>query len=96
MQLELDCQLVPDKQPDKLHFFIEAGGKRLDLVIPWLEISYVVPAGSIRPRDPAAPKLRLADSETRFRHDRAANVVNYSSDDSRWGLRQKSVLEQNE
>ena len=96
MQLEIDCQLVPDKQPDILHLRIEARGKRFDLVITWLEISYVVPAGSIRPHDPAAPKLRLADSETRFRHDRAANVVNYSSNDSRWGLGQKSVLEQNE
>jgi hypothetical protein len=94
MQLKIDRQLIPDKQPDKLHFCIEAGGKRFDLIITWLEISYVVPTGSIRPHDPTAPKLRLADSETSFRHDRAANVVNYSLDDSRWGLRQKSVLEQ--
>jgi len=88
--------VVPDAQRDKLRFGIESGGERLDFVITWLEISYVIPAGSICPHNPTAAKLRLADPETRFRHDRSANVVNYPSDDSFWGLRQENVLEQRE
>jgi hypothetical protein len=96
MQLEIDCQLVPDKQPDIPHLRIEARGKNLDLVIAGLEISYVVLAVNIRPRNPPVPELRLPDSESRLRHNRAGNIPDYSSDGSLWSLRQESVLEQNE
>ena len=96
MQLKIDRQLVPDKQPDILHLRIEARGRSLDLVIAGLEISYVVLAVNIRPRDPPVPKLRLPDSESRLRHDSAGNISDYSSDSSLWSLRQESVLEQNE
>jgi hypothetical protein len=96
MQLKIDRQLVPDQQPDILHFRIEARGKSLDLVIAGLEISYVVLAVGIRPYDPPVPKLRLPDSESRVRHDSAGNIPDYSSDSSFWSLRQESVLEQNE
>jgi hypothetical protein len=95
-QLKIDRQLVPDKQPDVLHLRIEARGKSLDLVIAGLEISYVVLAVSVSPNDPAASKLRLADSNAGFRHDRAGNIVHYSSDGSIWSLRQESLLDQNE
>jgi hypothetical protein len=96
MQLKVDRQLIPDKQPDILHLRIEARGKSLDLVIAGLEISYVVLAVNIRPHDPPVPKLRLPDSESRLRHDSAGNIPDYSSDSSLWSLRQESVLEQNE
>ena len=96
MQLKIDRQLVPDAQRDMLQLRIEARGGSLDLVIAGLEISCVVLAIRIRPHDPDAPKLRLADSDTRFRHDRTGSIVNYSSDGSLWSLRQESGLEQNE
>ena len=96
MQLEIDRQLVPDKQPDIPHLRIEARSKSLDLVIAGLEIGYVVLPVNIRPHDPPPPKLRLADSEGRFRHDSAGNIPHYSSDSSLWSLRQESFLEQNE
>src|SRR2546429_5463267 len=96
MQLEIDCQLVPDKQPDILHIPIEARGKSLDLVIAGPEISYVVLAVNIRPYNPPVPQLRLPDSESRLRHDSAGNIPDYSSDSSLWSLRQESVLEQNQ
>ena len=78
MQLEIDCQLVPDKQSDIPHLRIEARGKSLDLVIAGLEISYVVLAVNIRLHDPPVPKLRLPDSESRLRHDSAGNIPDYS------------------
>ena len=96
MQLEIDCQLVPDKQPDILHFGLETRGKSLDLVIAGLEISYVVLAVNICPHLPLVPKLRLPDSESRLRHDSAGNIPDYSSDSSLWSLRQESALEHNE
>jgi hypothetical protein len=96
MQLKIDCQLVPDKQPDILHLSIEARGKSLDLVIAGLEIGYVVLAFNIRSHDPLVPKLRPPDSESRIRHDCAGNIPDYSSDSSLWSLSQESVLDQNE
>ena len=96
MQLEIDCQLVPDKQSDILHLRMEARGKSLDLVIAGLEIGYVVLAVNIRVHDPPVPKLRLPDSQCRLRHDSAGNIPDYSSDGSLWSLSQESVLEQNE
>ena len=96
MQLKIDRQLVPDKQPDILYLRIEARGKSLDLVFAGIEIRYVVLAVSIRLDDPAASKLRLSNSQARFSYERASNIVNYSTDDSLWSLRQESVLEQNE
>jgi len=96
MQLKIDRQLVPDKQPDIPHLRIEARSKSLDLVIAGLEIGYVVLAVNIRPHDPPAPKLRLPDSESGLRHDSAGIIPDYSPDSSLWSLRQESVLEQNE
>ena len=96
MQLEIDRQLVSDKQPDILHLRTEARSKSLDLVIAGLEIGYVVLAVNIRPHDPPASKLRLPDSESRLRHDSAGIITDHSSDGSLWSLRQESVLEQNE
>ena len=96
MQVKIDCQLVPDKQPDILHLRIKARSNSLDLVIAGLEISYVVLAFNIRSHNTLVPKLRLPDSESRIRHDSTGNIPDYSSDSSLWSLRQESVLEQNE
>jgi hypothetical protein len=96
MQLKIDYQPVPNQQSDILHSRIEARGKRLDRVIAGLEIGYVVLAVNIRFHDAPAPKLRLPDSESRLRHDSAGYISDHSSDRTLWGLRQESVLEQNE
>jgi hypothetical protein len=95
MQLKINRQLVPDKQPDILHLGIEARGRSLDLVIARLEIGYVVLAVNICPHGPPVPKLRLPDSQSRLPHDSAGNIPDYSSDSSLWSLRQERVLEQN-
>jgi hypothetical protein len=79
-----------------LHLRTETWDESLDLVIAGIEIGYVVLAVSIRLDDPAASKLRLSDSQAPFSYERASNIVNYSTDDSPWSLRQESVLEQNE
>jgi hypothetical protein len=89
MQLKIDRQLVPDKQPDILHRRVEARSKGLNLVIAGLEIGYVVLAVNLRPPLPLVPKLRLPDLESRFRHDSAGNIPDYSSDGSLWSLRQE-------
>jgi hypothetical protein len=94
--LKIDRQVVSYTQRDMLHFRVEAGGEGLDLVITGLEISYVVLAVIIRPNDAAASKLRLSDSQARFDHERASDIVNYSSNGSLRSLRQETVLDQNE
>ena len=96
MQLKVDCQLVPNKQPDILHLRSEARSKSLDLVITRIEIGYVVLAGSIRPHDPPVPKLLLPDSESRVGHEGAGNIPDLASNSSLWSLCQKGVLDQNE
>ena len=79
-----------------LHFRIESRDEGLNLVVARFEIGYVVPTVRIRFNDPATSKLRLSDSQDRIRHDRAGNIVHYSSHGSLRSLRQETVLDQKE